>query len=142
MFIEEQDRVPLALALSLYGTPTQTMEGFTLDKSVVRAASWTNSTTQIIGIRGTYIGAKYAVLDESDDIMIARSDHCDLSIIKFAEPLINPDLVQIFVGHSLGGTAALCLTTKYPTSRGTSNNLKNTRYRIQSGRPSNRFELC
>lgn len=55
--------------------------------------------------------------------MIAfNSNYCDLSLVNEARKNVEKLKEQgeyffIFVGHSLGGTAAQCLATIYPNSR-------------------------
>lgn len=117
-FIWEEDKIPLRLAFSLYNRYPIEIEPFKLTANNKRAASWTDGYNQIIGIRGSYIGGQYANLDERDDLALSATAHCDLTIIPFADKLIDPTKKQIFAGHSLGGSAALCLTSKYPQSRG------------------------
>jgi len=63
-FILPQDRVPLLLALSLYDPTRREIAPFKSTESNIRVASWESDTQQIIGLRGTYIGAMYDHLDE------------------------------------------------------------------------------
>ncbi len=89
----------------------------------------------VIGCRGTSVGSKGKELttnlkggveDLGDDSIIAgaSSNYCDLSLVALASQLAEEykDYFIVFAGHSLGGTAAMCLTQKYPNSRGISFN--------------------
>jgi pimeloyl-ACP methyl ester carboxylesterase len=60
-------------------------------------------------------------------VIAFNSDYCDLSLVNEARKNVDKleeqgDYFFIFVGHSLGGTAAQCLATIYPNSRSISLN--------------------
>lgn len=140
------DRVPLLLALSIYETPRDRLEGFALIKSSSRACTWVDRELKaiIVGCKGTSKGTIKGDLVDDAKIM-SDSDYCNLSIVDVAQKLLKEtfeildkeaddslvlnrllDYDQpwriIFVGHSLGGTAAFCLTQTNPNSRGISFN--------------------
>lgn len=60
--------------------------------------------------------------DISDDKIIAFGNYCDLSLVSQVKEILLQLVGQInsvvFVGHSLGGTAAFCLTSQIENSRG------------------------
>lgn len=76
-----------------------------------------------IHVKGTSVGAAQGYQDIQDDSVIAySSNYCDLSLVKDVQELLFQLVGQIenivFVGHSLGGTAAFCLTSQIQNSRG------------------------
>ncbi len=149
-WVDQWDRVPILLALSLYSTPRKELGPFRLFKATPRVAAWIDykTNTVIIGSRGTAVGSTGGISDLKDDSVIAsNSNYCNISIVQEATDLINtitsilnapnkiasivlnipktPDvpIYWIFAGHSLGGTSSLCLTSKYlPNARGISVN--------------------
>jgi hypothetical protein len=116
-WIDPQDKLPLLLTLSLYQEPIQALGGYTLQKSTSRAGIWTHENgTTIVGLRGTNPSGTDFKMDLLDDWKIATSrQKCNLSLVDNIEIPESPNL--IFVGHSLGGAAAMCLGEKYPQSR-------------------------
>ena len=118
-WIRPEDQIPLLLAVSLYGTPRKELGDFRiLERNGSRIAAWMNREgVMVIGCRGTTPFSANGLQDLMDDINISGSDYCNLSLVKLAEDLITKysDKAKtiIFVGHSLGGTSALCLTSKY-----------------------------
>ena len=78
-FIKPQDKIPLLLALSLYSTPRQSLEGYELIPNTYhpRYAAWFNKATgsfassltgmTIVGLRGTSPTSKYGLHDLQDD---------------------------------------------------------------------------
>lgn len=66
-WVQEQDRVPLLLALSLYHTPTQQLDDYSLKEHSTRFGIWTSADggPTIIGLKGSSL--KSASLDLSDD---------------------------------------------------------------------------
>ncbi len=74
--------------------------------------------------------------------MIAfNSDYCNLSLVQEAKKNVDLFIQQgdyffIFVGHSLGGTAAQCLAGQYPNSRSISLN-GNLYFILGGAAPSN-----
>jgi hypothetical protein len=70
-WIQEQDKVPLLLALSLYNTPLDNLQNFQLipNTNKTRSAAWFNTQTgqTIIGLRGTSLFSKYGSQDIQDD---------------------------------------------------------------------------
>jgi len=95
-----------------------------------------------VGLKGTSDTSLSA--DVVDDIVIMSAPkYCDLSIVGEAIKVVeatmtiisdhtdelvtgrvesNAEPTLVFAGHSLGGTAAMCLTMKYPNSVGVSFN--------------------
>lgn len=117
-WVREEDRVPLLLAISLYGTPRKELNFFRLlDRKSSRVGAWLFDGTLIIATRGTTPFSMEGMADLADDVKISGGNFCNLSIVKEAEELVlkylNKATSIIFVGHSLGGTAAMCLTAKY-----------------------------
>lgn len=127
-WVQEFDRIPILLALSLYQSqPRKELDGFVLvpDSYQIRVAAWFNAQTGIciIGCRGTTAFGPMGALDVQDDKIIATATNlCNLTIVGMASKLVETLAPQvqgfIFAGHSLGGTSAFCLTQKYPNSRG------------------------
>lgn len=127
-WVKPEDTIPLLLALSLYHPqPRKELEGFQLvpDSYGIRVAAWFNQQTGvcIVGCRGTTAFGPMGALDVQDDKIIAAATNlCNLTIVGMASQLVAKLAPQvtgfIFVGHSLGGTSAFCLTQKYPNSRG------------------------
>lgn len=126
-WVREQDKIPLLLALSLYSEPRKALGDFVLvpNSYKVRFAVWYNQKDgmAIVGLRGTSVGANQGALDIQDDKVIAfGGNYCDLSLVKQVQETLFQLVGQIksvvFVGHSLGGTAAFCLTSQIQNSRG------------------------
>lgn len=126
-FILPQDKIPLLLALSLYGTPRDQLGDFVLVPNTykTRFAVWFNQKTgeAIVGLRGTSVNANKGWEDVQDDSIIAYgANYCDLSIVNQVQEVLLQLAGKIssvvFVGHSLGGTAAFCLTSQIQNSRG------------------------
>ena len=123
-WVKEEDKVPILLALSLYQTPREELWGYKLipNSYSIRLAAWFNEVTGscVIGCRGTSPGSSKGTQDLADDIVIAGSSKgvCDLSLVREGQKLYNTLKDQattiVFVGHSLGGTAALCLCSANP----------------------------
>lgn len=116
-WIDKQDKLPLVLALSLYtAEPIKELSGYTLQQQTSRAGVWTKGDTAIVGLRGTNPSGTDFKKDLLDDWKIATSrQRCTLSLVDSIE--IPKATNLIFVGHSLGGAAAMCLGEKYPQSR-------------------------
>lgn len=70
-FIQEDDRIPLLLALSLYSTPILELQGYIYQPQWgdVRYGVWTNDAEGItvVGCRGTSPTAKQGISDLRDD---------------------------------------------------------------------------
>lgn len=146
-WVMPNDRIPLLLALSLYGKTRSSMGPFMIMMDGPRASAWIDRTTNtvIIGLKGTSEGTIKKDL-EDDFIILSSRAYCNLSIVGQATDLvvkvieaINAPLEPlfesmfdhkpnrdppffIFAGHSLGGTAAMCMTMKTLNSRGVSFN--------------------
>jgi hypothetical protein len=126
-WVREQDKIPLLLALSLYSTPRKELGDFVLvpNSYKVRYAVWYNQRDgmAIVGLRGTAATAAQGASDIKDDQIIAfGSNYCNLSLVTQVQETLFQLVGQIksvvFVGHSLGGTAAFCLTSQIQNSRG------------------------
>lgn len=115
-WILPQDKLPLSLAISLYSTPIE-LGGFRLIDKTSRVGVWQdNQGNVIVGFRGTSPNGKDFNRDLKDDWQLATSRaSCDLSILENVDIPENNSLT--FVGHSLGGAAAMCMGVKYPNSR-------------------------
>jgi len=123
-FVLEQDKIPILLALSIYGTPTLQRDNYHLTTlGNIHFNVWVDVETWqvVLGFRGTSVGAEGFGQDLLDDATIAGfigADACDLTILSSADEAMQ-DLIGrgftdfITVGHSLGGTASLCLANKY-----------------------------
>lgn len=90
-WLEPNDKVPLLLALSLYGTARKDLEGFVLFRSDVRCAAWIGpNNVVIIGCRGTAVGGRFGSHDLADDKIIAlHADYCDLSLVALVGKLVK-----------------------------------------------------
>ena len=143
-WVDPVDQVPLLLALSLYGTPRLWLDNYQILVDKGRVVSWINyeNNSIIIGLKGT--SDQSLVKDVADDLIIMTdSSYCDLSLVREGEAVITETLKRLqetpqdlvegrsvsdatptltFAGHSLGGTAAMCLTDLYPNSTGVSFN--------------------
>lgn len=126
-WVRDQDKIPLLLALSLYSTPRKELGDYVLipNSYKVRYAVWFNTKdgTAIVGLRGTSPTSTSGDLDLKDDKIIAfGSNYCDLTLVTQVQEVLLQLVGQIqnvvFVGHSLGGTAAFCLTSQIQNSRG------------------------
>ena len=144
-WVAPDDRIPLLLAISTYGEPRQNLDGYSLVLDRPRTDSWVNyeTNTIIIGLKGTSDGT--LLNDIGDDIIImSNPSYCELTLVREGSQMVidtlrkmkersedlvtgrlevtNEDPQVIFAGHSLGGTAAMCLTMQFPNSRGISFN--------------------
>lgn len=90
-WLEQNDKVPLLLALSLYDTPRKELEGFVLFRSDVRCAAWIGpNNVVIIGCRGTAVGGRFGSHDLADDKIIAlHANYCDLTLVALVDKLIK-----------------------------------------------------
>tara|TARA_R110000868_G_scaffold162174_1_gene393180 strand:+ start:167 stop:496 length:330 start_codon:yes stop_codon:yes gene_type:complete len=70
-WVEEQDKIPLLLALSLYNIPRQSLGSYILIPNTIheRYAAWFDSSSGIciVGCRGTSPTKSYGGLDLQDD---------------------------------------------------------------------------
>lgn len=124
-WIEDRDKLPLLLAISLYTVPVDEYDGFQFMpdwSDLPRVGVWFREETEdwIVGCRGTSVNAEGGSLDLKDDEKIGFGNYCELSIVDQATPVIqkifdnkfwNTDI--IVAGHSLGGAAAICLSAKF-----------------------------
>lgn len=90
-WIDPNDKVPILLALSLYGEIRKELFSFKLFRNDIRCAAWIGpSNIVIIGCRGTSIGSKYGTRDLQDDSIIAlNSDYCDLTLVTLISKLVQ-----------------------------------------------------
>ncbi len=90
-WIEPNDKVPILLALSLYGRARQELEGFILFRNDIRCAAWIGpKNVVIIGCRGTAVGSMFGSKDLKDDSIIAlKSNYCDLTLVTLVSKLIQ-----------------------------------------------------
>ena len=122
-WVKPEHRTPLLLALSLYNQPIQTMSGYVLHAiSSDRVGCWYRAETDtwVIGCKGTDFFSSSGASDILDDKQIAFGSYCDLSLVQEATLKIQWLLEQevdvedmIIAGHSLGGTAAVCIAAKF-----------------------------
>lgn len=108
------------MAIAMYNPERVSMGDAELIESTSRYAVWESPTTVYIALRGTQFSAADAIKDIADDFQIALGDPCDLTLLQQVPTQFDKPIV--FTGHSLGGTAALCLARKVPQSRGVSFN--------------------
>lgn len=146
-WVMPDDRIPLLLALSLYDKTRQSLGPFMIMFDGPRASAWIDRSknTVVIGLKGTSEGTIKKDL-EDDFIILSSRSYCNLSIVAQATDLVGKVVEAInapadplfesmfdfkpnrdppffiFAGHSLGGTAAMCMTLKTPSSRGVSFN--------------------
>lgn len=66
-WVEQQDQIPLTLALSIYTTPYEELQGYKLIVKNTRFCIWSNQSTLIVGCRGTSIGKSGGKQDIQDD---------------------------------------------------------------------------
>jgi hypothetical protein len=115
-FIRPLDRMAAYVAVHMYDNPVpREFYGFTLFSSSTHVASWIRDTEAIIGFRGTAIGKEGGFQDLYDDINIGLGDMCDLAIRREGERVLT-ELARLgysitLAGHSLGGRAAICLSS-------------------------------
>lgn len=118
-WVQQQDRIPLLLAISLYKAPRKNLADYKLIVNSDRIGIWINTVTKemVVATRGTSPFSLSGMNDIADDVSLATKNICNLSIVHFAEVMVNKHFPEassiVFVGHSLGGTAAFCLTQKY-----------------------------
>ncbi len=79
-WLDENDKIPILLALSLYQSPISSISQFKLieNSNLTRAAAWFDSETGtcVIGLRGTSVGSRFGVKDLMDDAIIASGSYC------------------------------------------------------------------
>lgn len=125
-YIFPAHRGPLLLAISLYNKPILTMSGWILVREYLtgRVGVWYRATDDqwVVGCKGTQLTGDSAANDMLDDTKIAFNNYCDLTLVEEATEAIEKILAEdvqvsdiMVVGHSLGGTAALCVASKYGT---------------------------
>lgn len=66
-WVETQDQIPLTLALSIYTSPYEELQGYKLILKNTRFCVWSNKETLIVGCRGTSIGKPGGKQDINDD---------------------------------------------------------------------------
>lgn len=122
-WVAPEHRIPLMFALSLYHEPIEFLEGFELIYLSHRFGIWTNGSYCVVGCRGTARGKKGFHQDVNDDRIIAgmtTGSYCELSLVQqVAEKILEYGLQEeqlVFCGHSLGGSAAMCLTSLFDGS--------------------------
>lgn len=124
-WIDDRDKLPLLLAVSLYSEPVQEYDGFKLIpdlSSSARVKAWYRESKDewIVGCRGTAVLSADSNQDLKDDMKIGFGEYCELSIVADARPIIQSILDEgwtkdeiIVCGHSLGGAASLCLSAAF-----------------------------
>ncbi len=105
-------------AIAAYESVPETLYGYTLVQEHPRYRVWEKDGEQIVAFKGTSFRPETVIQDILDDSQIAFGNPCDLSLIQG----ISVSESVTFTGHSLGGTAALCMAKKYPQSRAVSFN--------------------
>lgn len=123
-FVYQEHRAPLLLALSMYSTPVGALSGFILvsDLTSVRVGVWFRDIDAlwVVACKGTQPFGESGAADLKDDSKIAFGSYCDLSLVEETKTVIETILDMdnelediMVVGHSLGGSAALCVSAKY-----------------------------
>lgn len=122
-WVEELHKIPLLLALSLYSKPMQYFLGYLLQPDTTdRVGVWYREQDQtwVVGCRGTSLLATHGRSDLADDAKIAYGAYCDLTLVLEATTAVQAILDQgvdeddIYIaGHSLGGSAALCVSARF-----------------------------
>jgi len=115
-WVDDQDRIPLELCVSLYTDIITEKEGWVLQpEGTTSVRVWFKGDEAIVGIMGT--SAKTGLSNILDDAALAGivDDSCDLSVVNQATALIETlgDRRVTVAGHSLGGAAAFCIGHKF-----------------------------
>lgn len=115
-WIDEEDKMPLELCVSLYTDVIEEKNGWVLQpEGTASVRVWFNGDDAIVGIMGT--SAKTGLSNLLDDAALAGivDNSCDLSVVNQASSIIETlEGKNITVaGHSLGGAAAFCIAHKY-----------------------------
>lgn len=125
-FIDERDRMPLTLCISLYTDIVGDKDGWELQgEGTASVRVWVKDDTAIVGIMGT--SQKTLLSNLHDDAKLAGviDGACDLDVVEQAASLIenieHPNI--IVAGHSLGGAGAFCLAHRYTKIRAVSFNM-------------------
>lgn len=66
-WVQQQDQIPITLALSIYTEPYQELLGYKLILKQTRFCIWINEFVIIVGCRGTSIGKAGGKQDLQDD---------------------------------------------------------------------------
>jgi len=134
-WIEVDDKLPILLATTLSDPglgAVEEKEGFVLipEFRTLRTAVWVHPERNegVIACRATGVFKEGFMQDVRDDSVIAgltgTGNACDLQIAEEAVPAIeyftNLQIPLTVVGHSLGGTAAMCLASRFPYLRAVS----------------------
>jgi hypothetical protein len=115
-WIDEEDKIPLELCVSLYTEALVQKDGWLLQsEGTASVRVWFNGDKAIVGIMGT--SAKTGLSNILDDAALAGivDDSCDLSVVNQASSIIETleGKTVTVAGHSLGGAAAFCIAQKY-----------------------------
>jgi hypothetical protein len=115
-WVDEQDRIPLELCVSLYTNAIAEKDGWVLQpEGTPSVRVWFKEDKAIVGIMGT--SAKTGLSNILDDAALAGivDDSCDLSVVTQASSILEniQDKTVTVAGHSLGGAAAFCIAHKY-----------------------------
>lgn len=119
-WVRSEDQLPLAMAVAMYQEERGNIGDAQLQQSTSRYAVWESPTTVYVALRGTDFDAQDIILDLLDDFNIAFTNSCNLTLTQQVPTQFDKPIV--FTGHSLGGTAAMCLASKTPNSRAVSFN--------------------
>lgn len=115
-FIQEQDKIPAYIACIMYDSPLpKIIAGYQLDQNSTHYGVWKKGTEAIVGLRGTNVGGDGGLQDVQDDIRIVLGQGCELQIVSQVRIVVADLYMQGFqitlAGHSLGGKAAMCLSS-------------------------------
>ncbi len=132
-WIDERDKIPILLCCTLsLPSPVAEKQGFMHQPELktTRIGVWINFETKqvVVGCRATGVFKVGFQQDVSDDAVIAglrTKAQCDLQIVQEATPIVQALIENGFTdivaaGHSLGGSAAMCLAQKFPQLRAVS----------------------
>ena len=106
-WIDDYDKVPILLALSLYSSPVSEIYPFKLipGSNRIRAAAWEDKENGVvvIGCRGTSVGSRFGSKliccfnkrDLMDDMLIAKGPYCDLTLVKLGSQLVRSEATNL-----------------------------------------------
>lgn len=116
-FIDQQDHTLVTLIVSLYTTPIQEFDGFTISIGGPSVRAWVRDQEAIVGLRGTEVTSFSNLLDDAALAGIVDGA-CNLALVQQGKQVIEQLLAQGYIvkigGHSLGGAAAFCLAQQFP----------------------------
>lgn len=127
-FVDPVDRLPAYIALLAYDdvVPSKVIGTYYLVKKTHRMQMWVSDVdrTIIIGVRGTGPGQQGFGQDLKDALLVAGlrlMDSCAFGVVnevrRDVENAVQSGYNVVVCGHSLGGSAAMCLGDIFPSVR-------------------------